>query len=84
MNLFDGMENFISDTEFNIKQKMVCRMCFCIALAWVVAFGRGHIRFLGDGLYLELARDAFARSCALRGDASFDAPCHPRRDFWTA
>ena len=28
MNLFEGMENFISDTEIYIKQKMMCRICF--------------------------------------------------------
>jgi hypothetical protein len=41
VNLFDGMENFISDTEINIKHKMVCRMCFCIALGWVVGLVGG-------------------------------------------
>jgi hypothetical protein len=46
------MENFISDTEINIKHKITCRMCFCIALGWVVVLGWGlsvHIRFFGNG-----------------------------------
>jgi hypothetical protein len=40
------MENFISDTEINIKQKISCRMFFCIALeVWV------YIRFFGHGCW---------------------------------
>ncbi|AZD29615.1 hypothetical protein C4K23_2866 [Pseudomonas chlororaphis] len=26
------MENFICDTKINIKHKIMCRICFCIAL----------------------------------------------------
>ncbi len=26
--MFEGMENFISDTEINIKHKITCRMFF--------------------------------------------------------
>lgn len=26
------MENFICDTKINIKHKITCRICFCIAL----------------------------------------------------
>ncbi|MGA3799041.1 hypothetical protein ACPCYX_14890 [Pseudomonas fluorescens] len=50
MNLFWGMGNFISDTEFNIKHKMTCRICFLYRFGWVVAFWGGvHIRFFGNG-----------------------------------
>jgi hypothetical protein len=39
VNLFDGMENFISDTEINIKHKISCRLFFCIALGCISVSG---------------------------------------------
>jgi hypothetical protein len=50
------MGNFISDTEFNIKHKMTCRICFLYRFGWVVAFWGGvHICFWGCGHLLAKA-----------------------------
>jgi hypothetical protein len=57
------MENFISDTEFNIKHKMTCRNCFLYRFGMnggevgvhIHFFGNGHWRFrpYGDSLFFQ-------------------------------
>jgi hypothetical protein len=43
------MENFISDTEINIKHKMMCRICFLYRFGGGgLCFG-GAIHFFGNG-----------------------------------
>ena len=54
MNLFEGMENFISDTEINIKQKMTCRICF------LYRFGGGKLGFGGISISSVTAAGGFA------------------------
>ncbi|AMW82941.1 hypothetical protein AK972_2141 [Pseudomonas yamanorum] len=34
MGFVVGMENFISDTEINIKHKISCRYCFLYRFGW--------------------------------------------------
>ncbi|WP_248914650.1 hypothetical protein, partial [Pseudomonas moorei] len=53
MNLFEGMENFISDTEINIKHKMMCRICF------LYRFG-GKAWFWGVSISSVMAAGGFA------------------------
>jgi hypothetical protein len=44
-----GHGDFISDTEFNIKHKMTCRICFLYRFGgWGLWVGV-HIRFFGCG-----------------------------------
>ena len=54
MNLFEGMENFISDTEINIKRKMMCRICF------LYRFGGGKLGFGGISISSVTAAGGFA------------------------
>ena len=54
MNLFEGMENFISDTEINIKLKMMCRICF------LYRFGGGKLVFGGISISSVTAAGGFA------------------------
>jgi hypothetical protein len=47
------MENFISDTEINIKQKMMCRICF------LYRFGGGRLGFGGISISSVTAAGGF-------------------------
>ena len=76
------MENFISDTEFNIKQKIQCRIIFCIALGgrgWVYISVSSVTAAIGSALtasHLE-KRQVTKRSWPFRSVPRLGSACPP-------